>query len=1006
MLERQIMPLFKARCVKCHGPAVRKGRLNLATPRGLARGGESGAIVEAGHTEESILWDKVSSGEMPPKEPMAESEKQLIRRWIEHGAPGLTPVSPGDPEGADHWAFAPASRPAAPQVGDGRPVRTPIDCFIEAALEQKGLKLGQDADRPTLVRRVSFDLTGLPPSPEDVERFRNDRAPGAYERMVERFLASPHYGERWGKYWLDAAGYADSNGYFDADTDRPLAYRYRDYVIRSWNQDKPLDRFIQEQIAGDEIAGFHPGARVTPELIDLLVATHFLRNAPDGTGESDGNPDELRADRYAVLEGTTQVLGSALLGLTLQCARCHDHKFEPVTQKDYYQLYAILWPSYDIEHWVKPQDRIAQAPLPEALAAWEARCAQLDAHIAELRADFASWADENREHGAVRFRDEFDGGEPLAARWSHSVPGDDSPAGSPPVRVDSDAKPGARVRDGRLQIAESSAPGSRCLATRQSFDWTPDAVGGWIEASFELVDTKLAREGAPAERVGYYIALRDYNDTGDARGGNILFDGNPRGGAEVHVDYPGKDAQARGTIGSAGYAPGRRYGVRITNIGAGKYLAEHIVDWIAEGKTLILSAADLPDGGFGFEFCCGRSFVVDSLRIESRTAPCDGWHSALFRAPFVEASTALREARDAAIKSIDATRPERPGKIAWLSDLSSNPSETHILGRGVYNSPGAKVAAAPPSVLADATNPFEVQPAASRAMTGRRLAFARWLTQPGSRPAALLARVLANRIWQHHFGTGLVPTPENLGYSGTPPSHPELLEWLASELAAGRWRAKRLHRLILNSSVYRQSSARSSAARAHDPDNQLLGSFPVRRLDAEAIRDGMLAASGELDRRMGGPYVPTQRAGDGEVTVPEDGIGTARRSVYLQQRRTQVLSVLDVFDSPSIVTNCTRRNSSTMPLQSLSLLNSGFMTARARGLARLLKTLPPDVDQKIRCAFERATGRAPCTAEQAAARRFLERQPAVYAGRPDSSDQAWTDFCQMLLASHAYLYQE
>jgi Protein of unknown function (DUF1553) len=286
------------------------------------------------------------------------------------------------------------------------------------------------------------------------------------------------------------------------------------------------------------------------------------------------------------------------------------------------------------------------------------------------------------------------------------------------------------------------------------------------------------------------------------------------------------------------------------------------------------------------------------------------------------------------------------------------------------------------------------------------LALARWLTRPGSRPAALLARVLANRVWQHHFGSGVVRTPENLGYSGAPPSHPELLEYLASELAEGGWGAKRLHRLILTSSVYRQRSASSDALAARDPDNRLLGRFPVLRLDAEAVRDAMLAVSGALDCRMAGPYVPVQIEADGEVIVPENTPGAKRRSVYLQQRRTQVLSVLDVFDSPSIVTNCTRRDCTTMPLQSLALLNSGFLRARAQAMARVLGQQGGDTDQKVRAAFERATGRAPAPEERVASVRFLREQPARYPDRTDSMEQAWVDFCQMLLASNAFLYVE
>ncbi|MDR3636133.1 MAG: PSD1 and planctomycete cytochrome C domain-containing protein [Isosphaeraceae bacterium] len=990
-LEREVLSLLKARCVKCHGPAKREGKLNLATPRGIARGGKGGAVVLAGKVEESPLWEKVDTDEMPPKEPLAADEKVLLRRWVELGAPGLPAVVSGEAEGADHWAFSRASHPSPPVVRDGKRVRTAIDRFIQAKLEGKGLALAPEADRATLVRRVSFDLTGLPPSPEEVRRFVSDPAPDAYEQMVERFLASPHYGERWGKYWLDDAGYTDSNGYFNADTDRPLAYRYRDYVIRSWNADKPLDRFIREQLAGDELAGFKAGGVVTPEVIESLVATHYLRNAPDGTGESDGNPDEVRADRYAVLEGATQVMGSSLFGLTFQCARCHDHKFEPVTQKDYYQLYAILWPAFDLERWVKPQARVVEAPLPGELAAWEERASRLDREIAALKAEFTEWARRNREKGVVRFRDEFDTSAPLSPRWSATAPGDNAPAGPVAVNVDSATPPGALIEEGALRIVESGGGGNRWLSTRQAFDWTPDEPGSWVQVTFDLLDNKIGPGGKPAERVAYYLALHDYDDSGPVSGGNILIDGNPAGGAAVHVDYPGADSQSRGDVGGTGYAPGRNYGVRVTNRGEDQFVVEHVVDGVPEEKTVTLSSRDLPDGGFGFEYCCGRSFIVDNVLIESGTGASS---------PVREQVQARRKALDEAVRAKTAARGDRPGKIAWVADLSTAPSATHLLKRGIYHDQGPKVEPAPPAVLSDPDNPFDVKTPDGTASTGRRLAFARWLTRPGSRPSALLARVLVNRLWQHHFGTGLVTTPDNLGYSGALPSHSELLEYLAAELAGRGWRAKEIHRLILNSAVYRQSSApRGDASRA-DPDNQLFGRFPVLRLDAEALRDALLAVSGELDPRLGGPYVPARRTEAGEVVAENSG----RRSVYLQQRRTQVVSLLDVFDAPSLVTNCTRRNASAIPLQSLSLLNSDFALGRARAFAGRIKADAKTPDERVARAFVVALGRSPTVDERAAAARFLEAQPRQYPGQPDAADRAWDDFCQMIMASNAFLY--
>ena len=775
--DRDVRPVLKARCIKCHGPIKPKGKLDLSGPRALARGGESGPAVEAGSPDDSALWGRVSADEMPPKpeERLSGDEKALIRRWIEQGARGLPrsedfqSTSPG----ADHWAFAPASDPRPPASVDGSRVLTAVDRFIQSALEERGLSLGPEVDRNTLIRRLSFDLTGLPPTPEDVVAFRDDRRPDAYERLVERLLASPHHGERWGKYWLDAAGYSESNGYFSADSDRPLAYRYRDYVIRSMNADKPLDQLVREQLAGDELSGYKPGAEVAPAIVGQLIATHFLRNGQDGTGESDGNPDEVKVDKVTVLDGAVQIIGSSLLGLTVQCARCHDHKFEPVAQKEYYQLHAILAPAFNLEKRNKPNDRVVEAAPRAVEAPWRAHEQMIDTDIARLKNDF-----------------------------------------------------GPRPTD------------------------------------------------SPEEK------------------------------------------------------------------------------------------------------------------------------------------TAKQKRLDRVIEPLQARRRPHPGRIAWVADAGPEPVSAALFIRGNPSTPGPLVGPGVPSFLADPDNPFDVRPPFPGARsTGRRLAFAKWLTRPGSRPAALLARVLANRIWQHHFGTGLAATSDNLGYTGSPPSHPALLEFLAAELVRSGWSARALHRLILNSAVWKQSSVIRPEAQTIDPDNRLLARFPLRRLDAEAIRDAMLAASGELDTLQGGPSVPTRRTEAGEV-VPEepDGAGL-RRAVYLQQRRTQITSLLEVFDAPSIVTTCSRRLPATVPLQSLSLMNSDFVVSRAAKLAtRLERECPGDdnPDSRLARAFLLAIGRPPDGPERDAARRFLQSQPARYSGlAPDEArHHAWADFCQMVLASNSFLYVE
>jgi Protein of unknown function (DUF1553)/Protein of unknown function (DUF1549) len=736
---------------------------------------------------------------------------------------GIAVAQPDQRAAADplHWAFTPPQRPTAPMVRDEQKMRTPIDRFVQAALERRGLSMGLSADRATLLRRVSFDLTGLPPTLAEIALFQNDATPAAYERMVERYLASPHYGERWGKYWLDAAGYADSNGYFNADSDRPLAYRYRDYVIRSFNNDKPYDRFVMEQLAGDELASYSPNSDIVGETLELLTATHFLRNAPDGTAESDGNPDEVRIDRYTVLEGNLQNTMNCFLGLTIQCARCHAHKFEPIRHEDYYALQAILLPAYNPERWMTPNERVVHVGTRAAREDHQKRTEKAERQIRALEAGLRTMA------------------EPLMEQ----------------------------VFETRLQKLE---PKQR------------DA----ILAAFRMPkDKRTAAEEALLKQHGRELTIKD------------------------------------------------------------EELAKQFLE-------------------FG------------AIRTEVQ-------------------------------KAIELHRQELPpplGKVAILADTDPKTPAHHVLLRGVHNNPGPEV---PPGVVAalDPRHTFQViTPASGMPSTGRRTALARWVTAPEN---PLFARVMVNRIWQHHFGAGLVATPDNLGQSGAKPTHPELLDFLATEFVRSDWSIKAMHRLIMNSAVYRQAGTVRDDAFAADPENVLLWRFPLRRLDAEGVRDAMLSAAGELDQRMSGPYVPTVRAKEGSVVVDETRADARRRSVYLQQRRTQVATLLELFDAPSMVSTCGQRTPSTIPLQSLALLNSDFARARSKAFAGRLLQEPNAGDlRRIERAFELACGRLPLPAEQTASTRFITEQRKVYAQDWQCELLTWTDFCQMLMASNAFLYVE
>lgn len=1001
-----ILPLFKVRCVRCHGSIKPKAGLNLSTPAGLARGGESGAAISGG-LDESLLWQRISDDEMPPDKPLPAAEKEILRKWIAGGAVGLPAAAKGS---ADHWAFRTLENPRPPVVRDASRVRTSIDRFVQARLEKQSLTLSPDASPAALIRRIAFDLTGLPATLDEMEEFLADSAPDAYERMVERYLASPRFGERWGKHWLDAAGYADSNGYFSADTDRPLAYRYRDYVIRSLNADKPFDRFICEQLAGDELAPlFRSGQPTTAEAIELLEATHFLRNGQDGTDIGIQEPEAFEIDRRAALEAVVQVTASSLLGLTLHCARCHDHKFEPITQKEYYQFQAIMFPAFNPQDWVNPKDRTIYAYLPGEKEAWEENERRIKAELAQLRVESMQWLADHREPAKLLVHDKFDD-DSWQTRWSSTAPGDDHPGGQ--LTLGGASPNAARVVDGALQVI--AGPAEAWLSTTTNFDWTPDEKDSWIQATFELVDNKVG--GGPAERIGYTLAAHDFDDTSSTDGGNLLIDGNPTTVTNIYRDYPGADQKPIGAIGGEGYVPGRNYGVRITNIGDGKFRLEHVVDGHSDGKSHELAASDLPDGGFAFFFCAGRSYVVDDFRVE-RSLVDAGSPSDL--AELRKQIAARRQEYGQRRRQLEEKRQKEPGRaIAWVTDKSAKPPVVPLLTRGLYHLRGENVE---PGVLRFLTegdqdrNPtegppdgFRPQPPTSDAVTtGRRLALAEWLTREGGRPAALVARVHANRMWRQYFGRGIVATTDNLGQGGSPPANTELLEHLAGALVAGGWSQKSLHRKIVRSTVYRQSSAPRAEGLAADPDNRLLWRWPVRRLEAEVIRDGMLAVAGELDPLRFGPYVPTKQTPVGEVIVDESVAGARRRSVYLQQRRSQTLSLLKVFDAPAVATVCTARPSSTVPLQSLALLNSDFAVARGEAFAARLRaeTGGSKSSDRVRQAWRIAIGHDPTPAENALGVEFLATQQAQYSGT-DAAERALADFCQMLLASNWFLYLE
>jgi hypothetical protein len=837
--ERDVLPILQARCLKCHGDATRKAGLDLRTPAAMLRGGTGGPVLVKGDAAKSLLFEQVATHTMPPGKTakLTAAQIQTLRAWIDAGAPAdraETAFATVAARDRDFWAFRPPVRPAVPPVKRTDRVRTPIDAFVLARLEAKGLSFSPDADRLTLLRRVHHDLLGLPPSPDEMDAFLADTAPGAYERLVERLLASPHYGERWARHWLDAAGYADTVG-TDNDAEiirvRDGLWRYRDYVVRALNADRPFERFLTEQLAGDELVDWRSAAKFTPGIVEALTATGFLRTAVDNTTEAELNRP---LERHEVLHGTLEILGSNLLGLTVSCARCHDHKFDPIPQEEYYRLLACLTPAYNPQAWVQPQDR----------------------HVEDVSA-----AD---KQALIRHNAEID---------------------------------------------------------RQA----------------AVLNGKLADLLRPHQQRLFEVKLATLPEV-------------IRADVRTALAMP----------------PGKRSVVQ-------NYLADKL------GPGLKVRPDETEKG------------LTESERHEAER---------------------LR-------REVTAVQGRRvvPGKIQALVETGPPPA-THLLRRGSHLTPGPEVAPGFLSLLTPPGETVAIPPAPAGAKTsGRRTALARWLTRPDH---PLTARVLVNRVWQQYFGEGIVATPDNFGRSGARPTHPELLDWLATEFVRGGWGLKQLHRLILTSTVYRQASASPLPAaggadpRQVDPGNQLLWRMRLRRVEAEVVRDSVLAISGRLDRTPGGPPVPIETRKDGMVVVAGKGLASPtaadRRSLYLLARRNYQLSLLNVFDQPVMSTNCTRRSPSTVPLQALTFLNDAFILEQAEHFARrVVAAAGPDARRRIETAFRLALVRSPTAAESEAALRLLERQASRHRTQPnarpeEASLRALAHLCQMLLCTNEFLY--
>ena len=727
------------------------------------------------------------------------------------------------------WSFKKPVRPEIPAVKDEARARTSIDHFILGKLETEGLGLNEDADNRTMIRRVTYNLTGLPPEPEEVEAFARNPDPKAYEHLVDRLLASPRYGERWGRHWLDVAGFAESS-FFIGDQIRPEFWRYRDYVIRSFNDDKPYDVFVREQLAGDEMFDWRNTEVFTEDQVEKLVATGFLRCTPDAT---DNQPITQEEKIFAAQQAVVEVSVKALMGLAFNCFRCHSGKYNPVSHEEYYKLTAFFQPAFDPEQW-------------------------------------------------------------LAGIWTDTVPG--------PIRA--------------IPLTPRS---EREAYFAESYKWRDENFALRDQISYEL----------PRKWRDRY--LKDHSE-------KIEDDGHRNQVTEI-----------------LGRGPGNR----------------------------------LPDE----EDLLTEVFEVQGITTDQ------------LKELYPEYEQQDTAARDRIKELVEETKELPP--LAWGTfDVSTSPSPTPLLRRGNFETPGEPIAPGVLAILDDPEQPFDWEAAASKSpptTTGRRLALAEWITNPNH---PLTARVMVNRIWQYHFGEGLVRTPDDFGVRGSRPTHPELLDWLSVEFMESGWSIKHLHRLILRSTVYRQSSRVDRALEAADPANHFWSRFPKRRLEAEAIRDAMLAVSGQLDLRMFGESVPTERLdNDGRVQVPPDHPDRGRRSVYVNSQRTGIPGFLTTFDAPILDTNAPKRPVSAIPQQALAAMNNPFMHDSAGSFwDRIVSEGLETLEERLNRIWMLAYSRSPTGKEINKIKAWLGTVMNANISNTGESQDAWKTVCHAVLSSNEFIY--
>jgi len=979
--EQKIRPVLVQHCYSCHSQEAvtansLKASLHLDTAAGIAAGGESGPVIFPGKSADSPLLKAIRYHglEMPPAGKLPDEVAADFARWIDMGAPdprGGDAPRPARREidlnaGRQWWSFRPLQQPVPPDL------QKPIDSFIRTGWQQQGLTPAEPAAKHTLIRRAWLDLTGTPPSPEKVTAFLADSSPDAFAKVIDELLASPAYGERWARHWLDAARFAESGGY-EFDGFRPGAWHYRDWVIRSFNEDLPWNQFLRMQLAGDLLE---------PDTLNGAAASGFLVAGP--------YPGQITAKtveriRYDQLDDMLMTIGGSMLGLTLGCVRCHDHKYDPIPQQDYYAIASSLARTV---HGTKTYDYDPAATAQreqQHRSAHEALLATLNTFATDqLPARFASWRKDQLPSLADAPRWQIL--EPTAVdaerSWLKSLPGG-------LIAHDGQLVPGSSVpqRGRRRNVASEERYELRFLThqknlqslrldifTEKSLPQKGPGLNG--DGSFQLAEIKLTSRPlnstdapAPTELKLAFAAFADDNQPASQ-----ALDNKPNTAWVVRTAAKKDNAlilEFAQPIAGSENGTELILTLQFRDAGIGRFRAS-----VSTEPNPATWAGSMGDQ---------HAFELKAIAAAFPQQPPAALNLPLARwmTPFDADTARIFQAEQAHLAA--APRPD----FREVYTTVAGGQDVHLLRRGEVDN---KLGLAQPGFLQVLwRGPQPAAPVAEPAAEPPRVALARWITDLEHGAGPLAARVIVNRVWQHHFGEGLVGTPNDFGVQGDPPSHPELLEYLAAEFVRGGWKLKPLHRAILLSDTWQLAHTAAPENLAKDPTNRWLWHFKPRRLEAESIRDSLLAVGGSLDQTLYGPSVLDN---------------TPRRSVYLRVKRSELLPIMTVFDAPEPTQSIGERSITTVPTQALTLLNSPIVRQQAEKLAAAVRATPGrPLEDSIRDAWQRALARPPEPAELSRMQSFIHQQSnASGAPSPENDQRAFEEFCHVLLCLNEFVY--